>query len=108
MNDHNNERELKKAENYKILKKVSGIILDLFSKNLNSEILTNLLVNKKRDLIFIPERNHIVSVSWDRTIKVWKGYRKVNLYHKKNEKDSEKKFETWVWDQMYKNYFNFN
>jgi hypothetical protein len=27
----------------------------------------------------------------------------VNLYHKKNEKDSEKKFETWVWDQMYKN-----
>jgi hypothetical protein len=51
-------------------------------------------------LIFIPERNHIVSVSWDRTIKVWRSYKKQNQTRKQVEKESNVKFETWVWDQM--------
>ena len=50
--------------------------------------------------MFIPERNHIVTVSWDRTIKVWKSYRRQNLTRQKMEKHKEKKFETWVWDAM--------
>ncbi len=51
-------------------------------------------------MIFIPERNHIVSVSWDRTIKVWRSYKKQNQTRKQVEKESNVKFETWVWDQM--------
>jgi WD40 repeat protein len=55
-----------------------------------------------RDLIFIPERNHIVSVSWDRTIRVWKSYRKQSYQKKNVEEENNKKFETWVWNQMKK------
>ena len=51
-------------------------------------------------MIFIAERGHIVSVSWDRTVKVWRAYRKQSFVKKKVEKDHEKKFDTWVWDQM--------
>jgi len=39
-------------------------------------------------------------VSWDRTIKVWRSYRKQNQIRKQVEKESNVKFETWVWDQM--------
>jgi hypothetical protein len=59
-----------------------------------------LIIYVIRDLIYIPERNHIVSVSWDRTIKVWRSYRKQNQTRKQVEKESNVKFETWVWDQM--------
>lgn len=41
-----------------------------------------------------------MSVSWDRSIKIWKSYRKNTKQRAKIENDSEKKFETWVWDQM--------
>ena len=57
-------------------------------------------IKNKRDVMLIPERNHIVTVSWDRSIKVWKSYRKQNLARNKSEIHSEKKFETWVWDAM--------
>lgn len=54
-----------------------------------------------RDVMLIPERNHIVSVSWDRTIKIWKSYRKQKLTRNKLENNSgANKFETWVWDAM--------
>ena len=55
-----------------------------------------------RDLVFIPERNHIVSVSWDKTVKVWRSYRKQNSNRKKNLKEKEKKFDAWLWDEMKK------
>ena len=51
-------------------------------------------------MIFIPERGHLVSISWDKTIKVWRAYRKLNSVKKDVEQDFEKKFETWVWSQM--------
>jgi WD40 repeat protein len=51
-----------------------------------------------RDIIFIPDRNNIVSVSWDKTIRVWKSYKKNNK--KRKNEDNEKKFDTWVFDQM--------
>jgi hypothetical protein len=50
--------------------------------------------------MLIPERNHIVTVSWDRTIKVWKSYRRQNLTRNKLEVRDEKKFEVWVKDAM--------
>ena len=53
-----------------------------------------------RDLIFIPERNHIVSVSWDKTIRVWRSYRKQTYQRKLVEDENNKKFETWVWEKM--------
>jgi WD40 repeat protein len=49
-----------------------------------------------RDIIFIPERGHIVSVSWDKTIRIWKSYRKQTYQRKSVEDENNKKFETWV------------
>lgn len=51
-----------------------------------------------RDIIFIPERNHIVSVSWDKTINIWRFTRKTESKFKKVEK--VKKFETRVLEEM--------
>ena len=54
-------------------------------------------------MIFVPERNHIVSVSWDRTIRVWRSFRKYSnkvAVRSKSELDNETKFENWVFDQM--------
>ncbi len=52
------------------------------------------------DIIFIPERQNIVSVSWDGTIKIWRSYRKQKNEKKQEKNENNKKFETWVWDQM--------
>jgi len=52
------------------------------------------------DVIFIPERNNIVSVSWDGTIKIWRSYRKQKNEGKKKTHENSQKFETWVWEQM--------
>ena len=51
-----------------------------------------------REVIFIPERNHIVSVSWDKTIKIWRFIRKTQSKFKKVEKT--KKFETRLLEEM--------
>jgi WD40 repeat protein len=54
-----------------------------------------------RDVCFIPERNHLVSVSWDKTIKIWRSYQRYQVNERKiQKKEIEKKFETWVWDNM--------
>ena len=51
-------------------------------------------------MIFIPERGHIVSISWDKTIKVWRAYRKRSFFKRNEKNNQEKMFDNWVWDQM--------
>ncbi len=46
----------------------------------------------------MPEKNTIVSVGWDKTIRIWRSYKK-KLKLRKSE-DGVKKFDTWVFDQM--------
>jgi hypothetical protein len=43
-----------------------------------------------------------MSVSWDKTLKIWRSWRKPSSSNKKVELDKEKKFETWIWSQMKK------
>jgi hypothetical protein len=49
-------------------------------------------------LIYIPERNNIISVSWDKTVRVWRSYKKQTKIRVHGE--NTKKFDTWVFDQM--------
>jgi 5-formaminoimidazole-4-carboxamide-1-beta-D-ribofuranosyl 5'-monophosphate synthetase len=58
------------------------------------------LLSNQRNLILIPERSHIVSVSWDKTIKIWRSYKKQIARRAKRENESEKKFDNWVLDEM--------
>lgn len=51
-----------------------------------------------REVILIPERNHIVSVSWDKTIKIWRFIRKTQSKFQKVEKTVE--FETRLLEEM--------
>lgn len=51
-----------------------------------------------RDIIHVPEKKSIISVSWDKTIRVWRAYKKQQKVRKSAE--TEKKFETWVFDAM--------
>ncbi len=55
-----------------------------------------------RDIIIVQERNFFMSVSWDKTLKIWRSWRKPSSSNKKVELDKEKKFETWIWSQMKK------
>lgn len=51
-------------------------------------------------MILIQDRHSFVSVSWDKTIKVWRMWRKSSLSKMKVEVNKEKKFDNWVWDQL--------
>ena len=42
-----------------------------------------------------------MTVSWDKTIKLWRAWRKPSLIQKKVELDKEKKFESWLWWVFY-------
>ena len=46
----------------------------------------------------MPEKKNIISVSWDKTIRIWKGYTKQKKVRKLQEES--KKFDTWVFDEM--------
>ena len=41
-----------------------------------------------------------MSVSWDKTIKIWRAWRKPSSIKKKVEIDKSKEFENWIWQQM--------
>lgn len=49
-------------------------------------------------MCFIPERKQIVSVSWDRTVKIWKSFGKSNKTQQKT--NTNENYEVSFWDEM--------
>lgn len=53
-----------------------------------------------RDIIYINERNQYISVSWDKTIRVWRAWRKSSLIKQKVEINKDNDYNTWIWEQL--------